>query len=211
MKKLCLTAFVCLGFIASLSHAADPPQIVISSNGQVEIRGKGGERSLVPCEGIVTGSLEEWLVRVEVASKRSQDVFAPLSKQQMMHQPANGTHTPAWNAEHMLGRHLLFFSQIYHVLNSEVPVMDRNPAQMPKDFEAAHPNWDGKRYAEEMAKVAAFCRYYAPLLRDIELDTKPPATRWPSMTALLKQMERHYDEHTANVKEKFELPDWPQK
>jgi len=47
------------------------------------------------------------------------------------------------------------------------------------------------------------------LLNCTQLNDKPPAASWPSIKALLLQMEKHYEEHTANVKKKFELPDWP--
>ena len=53
-----------------------------------------------------------------------------------------------------------------------------------------------------------FCRryaYYAYLLEGIQLNERPPATSWSSLEALLLQMEKHDDEHTANVKKKFQL------
>lgn len=147
--------------------------------------------------------------KMEAANRRSQDVFRELSVKQMNFRPSNGTHTPRWNAEHMAGRQLLFFSQIYHALDPEIPVIDRNPRQMPNEYEPRESNWSGKQEARYMQRVDDFCRRYAYLLKDQPLKAKPPASRWPSMEALLQQMERHYDEHTANVKKKFELPDWP--
>ena len=153
--------------------------------------------------------LKELFDRMEAANRKSQDVFRQLSVEQMNFRPANGTHTPRWNAEHMAGRQLLFFSQIYHALDPNIPVVDWNPRQMPKDYKARNPGWSGKQEARFMQRVDDFCRRYAYLLNDSQLDTKPPATSWPSLRALLLQMEKHYDEHTANVKKKFELPDWP--
>ena len=153
--------------------------------------------------------LRELFDRMEAANRRSQDVFRELSTAQMNFKPSNGTHTPRWNAEHMAGRQLLFFSQIYHALDPQIPVYDWNPAQMPPDYEARHPEWSGKDEARAMQRVDDFCRRYAYLLENTELDAKPPATGWPSLRALLLQMERHYDEHTANVVKKYELPDWP--
>ncbi|OUT56173.1 MAG: hypothetical protein CBB71_18390 [Rhodopirellula sp. TMED11] len=154
--------------------------------------------------------LSEWFDRMEAANRRSQEVFRNLSAKQMSFKPSNGTHTPRWNAEHMAGRQLLFFSQIYHALDPSIPVVNLNPRQMPKDYEPRHPDWDGKQEARFMQRVDDFCRRYAYLLEDMPLDRKPPATPWPSLKALLLQMERHYDEHTANVEKKFELADWPQ-
>ncbi|TWU35216.1 DinB superfamily protein [Novipirellula aureliae] len=147
--------------------------------------------------------------RMEAANRRSQDVFRQLSVEQMNFKPSDGTHTPRWNAEHMAGRQLRFFSQIYHALDSSIPVVDWNPQQMPANYEARNPRWSGKDEARAMQRVDDFCRRYAYLLADIQLDQKPPATSWSSLGSLLRQMEKHYDEHTANVKKKFLLPDWP--
>lgn len=147
--------------------------------------------------------------RMEAANRRSQDVFRNLSVEEMNFKPSNGTHTPRWNAEHMAGRQLLFFSQIYHELDESIPVVDWNPKQMPKDYVARHPDWSGADEARMMQRVDTFCRRYAYLLKDIPLDAKPPATNWPTLESLLLQMERHYGEHTLNVQKKFELPDWP--
>lgn len=153
--------------------------------------------------------LRELYDRMEAANRRSQDIFRKLSTAQMNFEPSNGTHTPRWNAEHIAGRQLLFFSQIYHALDPKIPIFDWNPAQMPPDYEARHPEWSGKEEARAMQRVDDFCRRNAYLLQGIALDGKPPATNWPSLRALLLQMEQHYDEHTANVVKKFELPDWP--
>ena len=158
----------------------------------------------------VPSHLQELFDRMEAANRRSQDVFRPLSVQQMNHRPSDGSHTPRWNAEHMAGRQLLFFSQIYHALDPSIPVVDWNPEQMPPDYVARHPDWSGADEARSMQRVDDFCRRYAYLLQVVQLDQKPPATNWPSLRALLLQMEKHYDEHTANVKKKFSLPDWPQ-
>ena len=146
----------------------------------------------------------------EVACKASQAVFAPLSVQQMNFQPENGSHTPRWNAEHMMGRELLFFSQIYHAMDPSIPVMDLNPKQMPPDYRARHLDWTGAEEAWQMQRVTAFTRRFAHLLVDLPLDEKAPGSRW-TPRGLMKQMERHYGEHTANVKLKFKLPGWPAK
>jgi hypothetical protein len=144
----------------------------------------------------------------EAACRASQAVFAPLAVQQMSFQPANGSHTPRWNAEHMMGRELLFFSQIYHAMDPAIPMMDLNPKQMPPDYRAKHPDWSGAEEAWQMQRVSAFTRRFAHLLVDLPLDKKAPDSRW-TPRGLLKQMERHYGEHTANVKLKFKLPGWP--
>lgn len=153
--------------------------------------------------------LEELFTAMETACSESQTVFGKLSVEQMNFKPANGTHTPRWNTEHMMGRQLLFFSQIYHELEPSIPVMDLNPQQMPPDYEFAHADWDGAEEARQMQRVSDFTRRFAYLLADCPLDERAPGSRWPTLKALLQQMQRHYAEHTANTVKKFELPDWP--
>jgi hypothetical protein len=153
--------------------------------------------------------LDELFKSMEAASGYSQRVFTQLSTHRMNFRPSNGTHTARWNAEHMMGRQLKFFSQIYHSLDSAIPVMDLNPQQMPEDYVAAHPDWDGAEEARQMRRVSQFCRRYAYLLDGVQLDDKPPEVHWKTLRALLVQMEKHFNEHTANVVAKFDLPDWP--
>ncbi|MEM9589642.1 MAG: DinB family protein, partial [Planctomycetota bacterium] len=148
---------------------------------------------------------------MEKSCNESQAVFDKLSVKQLNFRPSNGTHTPRWNCEHMMGRQLLFFSQIYHELEPAISVMDLNPKQMPPDYVAAHADWDGAEEARQMQRVSAFCRRFAYLLEDQPLDQKAPGSRWPTLQALLDQMARHYGEHTANTVKKFDLPDWPQR
>ena len=135
-------------------------------------------------------------------------VFVQLSVNQMNHRPSNGTHTPRWNAEHMMGRELGFFSKIYSGIDPATLAIDLNPKQMPPDYVAAHPDWDGKEEARQMQRVTAFTRRFAYLLDGIDLEAKPSGSWW-TVRGLLEQMQRHYGEHTAHVKEKFELSDWP--
>ena len=108
----------------------------------------------------------------------------------------------------MMGRQLMFFSQIYHEVDPAIPVIDLNPKQMPPDYSAAHPDWDGQEETRQMNRVSEFTRRFAYLLRDVNLDVRAPGSRW-TLRGLLRQMERHYDEHTANTVKKFDLPDWP--
>tara|TARA_R110002073_G_scaffold154532_1_gene309650 strand:+ start:11837 stop:13045 length:1209 start_codon:yes stop_codon:yes gene_type:complete len=153
--------------------------------------------------------LEAEFQQMEHACRESQKVFASLSVEQLNFRPENGTHTPRWNAEHMMGRQLLFFSQIYHAIDPAIPTLDLNPKQMPPDYRFAHPDWDGAEEARQMQRVSDFCRRFAYLLDGVELDTKAPGSRWPTLRALLKQMQRHYGEHTSNTEKKFDLPGFP--
>ncbi|EKK00429.1 hypothetical protein RBSH_04156 [Rhodopirellula baltica SH28] len=146
---------------------------------------------------------------MEKSCAESQAVFAKLTTAQMNFKPANGTHTPRWNVEHMMGRQLLFFSQMYHEADASIPVMDLNPAQMPPDYEFANADWDGAEEARQMQRVSDFSRRFAYLLDGYSVDDKVPGSRWPTLKALLKQMDRHYSEHTSNTEKKFALPGWP--
>ena len=146
----------------------------------------------------------------ETASRDSQKVFAPLSENQMNFRPSDGTHTPRWNAEHMMGRELGFFSQIFAKLDPAIPAINLNPAQMPPDYKAAHPDWSGAEEARQIERVAEFTRRFSYLLDGLDLDQRAPGSRW-TPRGLLEQMQRHYSEHTVNVEKKFDLPDWPRK
>ena len=147
----------------------------------------------------------------ESVCQASRLVFKELSLAQMNFRPANGTHTPRWNAEHMMGRELLFFSQIYHAVNPSIPVMDLNPKQMPADYQAAHSDWTGTEEAMQMERVEAFTRRFAYLLDGMKIDEKAKGSSFWTPRALLLQMEKHYSEHTANVVKKKSLVDWPER
>lgn len=146
---------------------------------------------------------------MRVGAAASADVFRPMTAEQLNFKPANGSHTPRWNVEHNAGTQLKFFSEIYHAIDGNIPVIDLMPKQMPADYQPAHPTWDGKLEAARILAVDDFCRRYAYLIADVDLDAKPPATFWPSYRALLKKMPAHMTEHTDNVKKKMMLPDWP--
>jgi len=148
--------------------------------------------------------------RMESACRDSQEVFRPLSAEQMNFRPSNGTHTPRWNAEHMMGRELLFFTQIFAARDSAVAPLDLNPAQMPPDYHPAHPDWTGAEESRQIERASAFVRRFAYLLDGVDLDQPAPGSRW-TLRRLFGQMERHYGEHTANVRKKFELADWTRK
>jgi len=145
----------------------------------------------------------------EASSAQSRAVFAPLSVEQMNFVPGDGSHTPRWNTEHMMGRELLFFSQIYNAITPAIPVMNLNPKQMPQDYVAAHSDWTGHEEALLTLRVEAFSRRFAFLLADLPLDEKTIGSKMWSPRGLLEQMERHYKQHTEYVKKKMELENWP--
>lgn len=154
--------------------------------------------------------LAELFERKEAASRHTQQVFADLSVTQLNFKPSNGTHTPRWNSEHMMGRELLFFSQIFAQRTPEIVVIDLNPQQMPPDYQARHVDWDGGEEARQLERVSAFTRRFAYLLSGLDLDQPAPGSSW-TLRRLLKQMDLHYSEHTANVQKKFALTDWPRR
>lgn len=153
--------------------------------------------------------LAELFLRMEKSCEDSQKIFAKLSTSQMNWKPSNGTHTPRWNTEHMMGRQLLFFSQIYGAIDPVIPALNLNPKQMPADYEYAHEDWTGAEEARQMQRVSKFTRRFAYLIHDLDVNRRAPGSRWPSLKALLLQMENHYSEHTANTVKKFDLEDWP--
>ena len=157
----------------------------------------------------MSGELTALFEAKEAAAAESRETFAGLSAAQMSHRPADGSHTPRWNAEHLRATELLFFSQIYHALDPSVPVLNTAPKQMPADYQEAHPDWSGGREAEEMARVQAFVRRHAYLLDGLDLDEKAPGSRFWTPRRLLEQMVRHYGGHTANVVKKQSAADWP--
>lgn len=146
---------------------------------------------------------------MEKACADSQAVFAKLSVEQMNFKPSNGSHTPRWNAEHMMGRQLLFFSQVYHSVDPSIKIMNLNPKQMPDQYVFAHQDWTGAEEALQLKRVSDFCRRFAYLLEGMKVTDKAKGTMWPSLKALLVQMDRHYNEHTANTVKKIDLPGWP--
>ncbi len=154
-------------------------------------------------------ALSDLFDKKEAACKSSRAVFKELSVNQLNFRPSNGTHTPRWNTEHMMGRELLFFSQIYHAMDSSIPILDLNPKQMPPDYRPAHEDWTGAEESEQMERVESFTRRFAYLLDGMDLNKTAKGSAFWTPKALLKQMEAHYSEHTANVVKKKDLPDWP--
>lgn len=159
----------------------------------------------------MTDELAGLFTKKEAACKSSREMFAKLSVNQMNFKPGDGSHTPRWNSEHMMGRELLFFSQIFHAADPNIPVMDLNPRQMPKDYTFAHSDWSGAEEAAQMMRVEAFTRRFAYLLEGKDLDTKAAGSRFWTPRGLLEQMERHYNQHSANVVKKMDLEGWPTK
>lgn len=156
-----------------------------------------------------SGELAQLMDAMDDAVERSARVFEPMSATQLNWAPPNGTHTPRWNAEHLVGRQLLFFSQIYAAIDPATHRMiNENPSQMPPDYRARHPEWDGEAEADRMRQVARYVRDFGYVLERLPLDQQAPGSQW-TPRGLLRQMERHFDEHTANVRQKLELAGWP--
>ena len=185
--------------------------VAVSSGKQSKAKGKATPR--IVSLGTETYQLSEALTTLfkkkEAACKKSREVFAELSVAQMNFKPANGTHTPRWNTEHMMGRELQFFSQIYHAVDPAIPVMNLNPAQMPNKYKFAHENWTGEEEARQTKRVEDFTRRFAYMLDGMSLNKRAKGSRFWTPKSLLAQMERHYKQHTGNVVKKMELEGWP--
>ncbi len=193
--------------IEAISHNT----IAVSSPAHNDNQAKTRFVSLGDQPWAMTDELAGLFAKKEAACKSSREMFAKLSIEQMNFKPSDGSHTPRWNAEHMMGRELLFFSQIFHAVDPKIPVMDLNPRQMPEDYTFAHNDWSGAEEAAQMMRVEAFTRRFAYLLDGMDLDKKAVGSKFWSPRKLLKQMERHYNEHSANVLKKMDLTDWPAK
>lgn len=156
-----------------------------------------------------TGDLAELMQNMKKASKASREVFEPLSATQMNWRPSDGSHTPRWNAEHLAATQLAFLSQAYATIDPEHHKAIRiSPKQMPDDYVAAHPEWTGAEEAEQMKQIDDYASGYAYLLEGHDLNKPLPGGRMP-LRKLLEIIAGHYDQHTTNVKKKFELADWP--
>ena len=136
------------------------------------------------------------------------DDLGKVTKTQLDHKPSNGTHTIRWNFEHTTGRELGFFSQVYHALDDEIPVINWNPPQMPPDYAAREPTWGTAEMVRHVRRVAAFTERFSYLLADTPADMRIEGTRF-SVSSLSKLMVGHYHNHTTKAVLKFDLPDWP--
>lgn len=136
------------------------------------------------------------------------DALGKVSKTQLDHKPSDGTHTIRWNFEHTAGTELNFFSQIYHAMDPEIPLIKWGPAQMPPDFRARHPDWDTSEMVRHVQRTAAFTERFSYLLANTPADLKIEGTRF-SVQSLSTMMVGHYRNHTTKAVLKFKLPDWP--
>ena len=136
--------------------------------------------------------------------------YSQLSITQLNHEPSNGTHTPRWNAEHIMAAELNFFSSIYSHLDPMIRPVDLSPPQTPPEYQPAHPDWTGAEEARQIERVQAFTRRFAYLLDGVKLSETPIGSPW-SLKELLERMADHYQHHTDNLSSKFKLPDWPKK
>ncbi len=185
--------------------------IAVSSSGENDQNNNTRFVSLGDEPWAMTDGLAGLFAKKEADCKSSREMFSKLSVEQMNFKPGDGSHTPRWNAEHMMGRELLFFSQIFHAVDPTIPVIDLNPRQMPTDYTFAHSDWSGAEEAAQMMRVEAFTRRFAYLLDRMDLDTKAAGSKFWSPRGLLEQMQRHYNQHSANVVKKMDLEDWPDK
>lgn len=138
------------------------------------------------------------------------DLLGVVSARQLDHKPSDGTHTIRWNFEHTTAREIGFMSQIYHMVDPEVPVINWNPAQMPPDYVPRHPDWGPEEMVRHVQRVGAFTERFSYLLAEA-----PPTVTIEGTTFSVKYITNmivgHYHNHSGKAVHKFELPDWPKR
>ena len=144
----------------------------------------------------------------EKVARQVEADYARLSVRQLNHKPSDGTHMPRWNAEHIMGRELGFFSNIYSHRSPMILPIDLNPPQTPPEYQPRHPDWTGDEEARQIERTQAFTRRFAYLLNGIEPNQTPKGSPWP-LKKLFDQMAHHYQYHTNKLPPKFKLLDWP--
>lgn len=166
---------------------------------------------------VVTPDYRPWEMPAELAElyetkeevqKACAEVYRSLNASQMNFRPSNGTHTPRWNVEHTNGYELSMFSAFFSATDPEIARINERPEQMPPDYVPANPEWTGAEEARQIERTAAFSRRFAYLLDGKGLDATAEGARVP-LGRMFEVMGNHYNEHTDNVKKKFDLPDWP--
>ncbi len=146
---------------------------------------------------------------LDATSRRFTPVFEELSVNQMNHKPANGTHTPRWNIEHMASRQMFFITAAYYAADARFPHIQLDPKQMPPDYVARHPDWDGAEEARRVYRTNAFLRRFAYLYHDRDLDAPIAEGGRIRFAPIMRQVTRHWGLHTPNVQDKMKQDDWP--
>ena len=153
--------------------------------------------------------IHDGLARIARAREALARTLESLTPTQLDHHPANGTHTVRWNAEHTAGAEAIFISLVLHDADPTLPLMRISPAQQPKDYVPANPDWSPTEEAMHIRRVGALTERFAYLLDGVD----PAEERYPaffkSLNGLFDLLENHYDHHHEQVKKKFEEPDWP--
>lgn len=152
--------------------------------------------------------VQEAIASMETDRQAFIDALGKVTKEQLDHQPSDKTHTIRWNFEHTTATEIGFFSQVYHALDPNFPVINIRPAQMPPDYQPRHPDWDTAEMVRHVQRVAAFTKRFSYLLADTPADLKIEGTRF-SVQSLTKLMVGHYKNHASKAVLKFKLPDWP--
>ncbi len=155
-----------------------------------------------------SAGLERSLLTLRNDRQELIDKLGNVSKTQLDWKPSDGTHTIRWNFEHTTARELGLFSQIYHALDPEIPVINWNPAQMPPDFKPRRPDWDTHEMVRHVRRVGAFTERFSYLLADTPPTMRIEGTRF-SMDYVTNLILGHYENHTTKAVKKFRLADWP--
>jgi len=165
--------------------------------------------ALRPTPWVPTPTIREGLDRIAQAREALARTVEGLTPEQLDHRPSDGTHTVRWNAEHTAGAEALFVSLVFKDADPALPLLRITPAQSPADYVPANPGWSPAEEAAHLRRVGALTERFAYLLDGVD----PAEERYPaffkSLAGLFDLLSNHYAQHHANVKKKFELPDWP--
>lgn len=157
-----------------------------------------------PTDVISTG-----LARVAAARESLARTVEGLSATQLDHQPADGSHTVRWNAEHTAGSEATFFSIVLRDSAPDFPTLRLSPPQRVSDYIPSNPGFSPREEADHLRRVGALVERFAYILADVD----PASERYPvffrSLNGLFDLLERHYNQHHDNVRKKFEASDWP--
>lgn len=150
--------------------------------------------------------------RLSVAAGEVGRLFAPLTVEQMNFRPPDGTHTPRWNVEHLASTELYFLTNIYSNRTDLIGPIPLFPQQMPEDYQPRHADWTGAEEARRIGRVRSLVDRYLYLLDGVPLDDLPEGAPQfaESLRGVFDVLAGHYREHAAHVRQKMDLPGWPE-
>lgn len=153
--------------------------------------------------------IAEHLAKARAAREDLAQTVEQLSVNQLDHHPSNGTHTVRWNAEHTAGSEMIFISMVLHNGDELFPLIRISPTQSPDDYSPSNPDWSPGEEADHLRRVGAFVERFAYLVDGVDPEEERYPAFFKSLKGLFDLLENHYNHHHDQVKEKFNLDDWP--